>query len=211
MLPNLPTRWLITPELASLDGLAHFTARLARAFASPHDIRLVQLRNRSLDLDDYRRLVDAVVRLINTAAHRDVRLLLNPASAVADTLLASTDTLGAHGWHLTSHRLLASTSRPAGWTMVSAACHDVAQLAQAERLGVDFVTLSPVLPTATHPEATPLGWTAFAELAARANHARLPVFALGGMRADSLAQARTAGAWGIAAIRAFWPSEDDAA
>jgi len=46
-----------------------------------------------------------------------------------------------------------------------------------------------------------LGWPCFRELAALTT---IPVYALGGMTADTLAEARKAGAYGIAAIRSLW-------
>ncbi|WP_177318034.1 thiamine phosphate synthase, partial [Burkholderia ubonensis] len=112
------------------------------------------------------------------------------------------ETLHADGVHLTSTRLMACSSRPlpAGF-LVSAACHDANQIQHANRIGVDLLTLSPVLPTATHTTAEPLGWPRFRELAALTS---IPIYALGGMSADTLAEARDAGAHGVAAIRAFW-------
>ena len=85
---------------------------------------------------------------------------------------------------------------------VAASCHDAAELAQAEALGLDFVVLGPVHATASHPDLAPLGWPAFATL--RENVA-LPIYALGGMAVDDLPQARAHGAQGIAAIRGLWP------
>jgi 8-oxo-dGTP diphosphatase len=87
---------------------------------------------------------------------------------------------------------------PGAW--VGASCHDAEELDLAARLGADFATLSPVNPTASHPEATPLGWERFAQLVA---DARLPVYALGGVGPDDLQRARAAGAQGVAGIRAF--------
>jgi 8-oxo-dGTP diphosphatase len=90
---------------------------------------------------------------------------------------------------------------PAGrWVGVS--CHDAAGLDHAARIGADFATLSPVLPTASHPQRAALGWERFAEVAASAT---LPVFALGGLDDEDLEAARMAGAQGIAAIRGLWP------
>lgn len=200
----LPRQLLVTPDIASRTQIATFASQLAQALA--RGTRLVQLRNRSLDADGYRALAESALALTHAA---DAQLILNPPHDVADLWLDATN--GVHagtvpladGWHLTSARLMACHERPAGWKVVSAACHDAAQLAHATRLGLDFVTLSPVLATATHPDATPLGWPAFTALAAQTS---LPVFALGGMRADMLTSARHAGAYGIAAIRAFWPS-----
>ena len=71
----------------------------------------------------------------------------------------------------------------------------------AERLGVDFAVLSPVLPTASHPDASPLGWE---QAHAMLSNCRLPVYLLGGLATEDLASAHNAGAQGIAAIRGLW-------
>ena len=84
---------------------------------------------------------------------------------------------------------------------VSASCHDAEELTLAERLGADFVVLSPVLPTPSHPGAAHLGWSRFAEMIV---DYPLPVYALGGLHADDLAQARGCGAHGIALKSAAW-------
>lgn len=81
-----------------------------------------------------------------------------------------------------------------------AACHDAQSIAQANRLGVDAIILSPVLDTPTHPEQSGLGWQHFAELAIQT---QLPVFALGGMAPENLAQAEQHHAYGLAGIRNF--------
>ncbi|TAN06167.1 MAG: Nudix family hydrolase [Rhodanobacteraceae bacterium] len=105
------------------------------------------------------------------------------------------------GVHLKAAQLHELDARPLpcnAW--VGASCHDAEELELAARLGVDFATLSPVCATASHPDAHPLGWERFAQLAAAA---RLPVYALGGVGPDDLARARAAGAQGVAGIRAF--------
>jgi 8-oxo-dGTP diphosphatase len=104
------------------------------------------------------------------------------------------------GIHLTSRDLMALTARPENIKWLAASCHNLGQLQQAQKIGVDFVVLAPVLPTQTHPGAAVLGWEQFAELVAEVN---LPVYALGGMTRSSLINARQHGGQGIAAIRAF--------
>ena len=59
-----------------------------------------------------------------------------------------------------------------------------------------------MLPTASHETATPLGWGDFSKLT---RHAGIPVFALGGLSENDLADAWLAGGQGVAAIRGFWP------
>jgi 8-oxo-dGTP diphosphatase len=69
-------------------------------------------------------------------------------------------------------------------------------------LGFDAAVLGPVLTTATHPDALPLGWQQFAQLVAQA---ALPVYAIGGVSPVQSPQAMAHGAVGVAGIRAFWP------
>lgn len=108
--------------------------------------------------------------------------------------------VGADGVHLNAVRLRALTARPEGLEWVAASCHDVEALHWAGALGVDFVTLSPVQATASHPEARPLGWDGLAALVAQAP---VPVMALGGLSPQDLVMARQQGAYGVAGIRAF--------
>jgi thiamine-phosphate pyrophosphorylase len=88
-----------------------------------------------------------------------------------------------------------------GVRLISAACHSVEQLVHAEQIGVDFVTLSPVLLTMSHPDARPLGWDTFSKLAASVS---IPIYALGGMSREHLGVAQSKGAYGIAGISGFW-------
>ena len=85
--------------------------------------------------------------------------------------------------------------------LVSVACHNEEQLIQAQKIEVDFVTLSPVLPTNTHPEINPMGWEKFSALCKSTD---IPVYALGGMDKKMLNLALFHGAQGIAAISALW-------
>lgn len=108
------------------------------------------------------------------------------------------------GLHLGSMDLLervdwSGIAKQAPW--VSASCHSPHQLQAATDRGVDFALLAPVRPTNTHPERDPLGWPQFAQWV---REATLPVYALGGIEEKDLAQAKSMGAQGIAAISAFW-------
>ena len=73
----------------------------------------------------------------------------------------------------------------------------------AAAIGVDFAVLGPVMRTASHPQAATLGWDRFVELVAQAP---LPVYALGGVGPRDVADAKRAGAQGVAGISAFWPT-----
>lgn len=81
-----------------------------------------------------------------------------------------------------------------------AACHDEASILHANHIGVDAISLSPVLSTPTHPEQQGLGWELFSQLAVKT---QIPVFALGGMHPKNDVLAQQHHAYGVAGIRNF--------
>ena len=156
-------------------------------------IRLVQLRAHALDDSAYRDLAASAYRLCTAAG---ARLLLNrDPQAIEDT--------PRHGLHLSARQLRESERRPGlPGELVGASCHDAAELTQAVTLGLDYALLSPVKVTASHPSVSPLGWSGFSALV---DPVPLPVYALGGLSPDDLAEATRHGAQGIAGIRGLWP------
>lgn len=153
-------------------------------------LRLVQLREAHLAVSQRAAWVHAAVNLCHSFG---ARVLVN-----ADMVLAND--AGADGVHLTAAQLLSHSQRP-DFSLVAASCHDALELAQARRLGLDFVVLGPVKETASHRGQPGIGWDAFAALAA---DYPLPIFALGGLAREDREAAWQAGAHGIAAIRAAW-------
>lgn len=190
---RLPECYLITPEPQQQD---EFLQQLELALQG--GIRLVQLRAKTLDEVAYRSLAAAAVAL----CHRyHGRLLLNAAPQLALEL-------GADGVHLSSHSLLALQARPAGFEAsfgrwVASSCHNARELQHALAIGVDFVVLSPIKPTLSHPQAHAIGWCQMQTLI---DALPMPVYALGGMGEVDLGAAFAHGAQGIAAIRELWPT-----
>ncbi|WP_312379796.1 Nudix family hydrolase [Pseudomonas oryzihabitans] len=186
---RLPERYLITPgELTTAELLNG----LHRALDS--GIRLVQLRTPDNFDPQYRDLAGDVQGLCTGRAQL---MLKGPLEWLGD--------FPAAGWHLTAEQLrrYAPNGRPfPAQRLLAASCHDAEELALAQQMGVDFVTLSPVMPTASHPGAPTLGWVKAQQLLVDCN---LPVYLLGGLGEDDLTSAWQAGAQGVAAIRAFWP------
>jgi len=83
-----------------------------------------------------------------------------------------------------------------------ASCHNQSELEKAQALNCDYVTLSPVLDTKSHPNATILGWDRLQELT---QQTFVPVYALGGQSDRTLSAALDAGAFGVAGISGLWP------
>jgi thiamine monophosphate synthase len=125
-------------------------------------------------------------------------LLLNTSSEVFLKLPADKNV----GLHLNSINLLACHSRPVTKNiLLSASCHNQAEIEHAQKIGVDFICLSPVLETRSHPESQGIGWSEFSHML---ENAAIPAYALGGMKEEHLAVALEHGAQGIAAISEWW-------
>ncbi|NOS74994.1 MAG: Nudix family hydrolase [Methyloglobulus sp.] len=153
-------------------------------------IKLIQARLKTLSIAEVKAFLEQAFPLCK--AH-NAWLLLNSS-------VKNAEDFEVDGLHLTSADLLACEQRPVNKRWVAASCHNGDELYHAQKIGVDFVVLAPVLPTPTHPDAEVLGWDQFAELVANSN---LPVYALGGLTGSDLLLAQRAGAQGIAGIRAF--------
>jgi 8-oxo-dGTP diphosphatase len=190
---TLVLRALVLPVLCGITMASDVgeVAFLARAkIALDHGLKLIQLREKEWPEARQRALCDALSLL---ARPHGARVLLNGSAERARAW-------GCAGVHWTSAALVEATARPQG-LMCSASCHTREDIARAGALALDFVVLGPVLPTASHPGAAPLGWDGFAATAARA---ALPVLALGGLSAGDLDTAIMHGAHGVALRRAAW-------
>jgi 8-oxo-dGTP diphosphatase len=184
---KLPHEYAISPEPTNP---AEFLTALDRVLA--RGVRLIQLRGKTITRELLRELVPWVLHRCRAA---NAQLLLNGDIALAQEL-------GLDGVHLTSAQLMQHSSRPLPTEQwLAASCHNQAELQHAMAIGVDFVTLSPVSLTNSHPHAPDMGWDGFAALCAQA---ALPVYALGGLRCADVDTARVHGAHGIAGIATFW-------
>lgn len=112
----------------------------------------------------------------------------------------------ADGVHLTSDILMSLSLQDLiplyqQGKLVSASTHNQKEIDKANELLLDYIFLSPVNATKSHPDATPLGWDKFTELSQTAQCA---VFALGGVNKNDLDSTISAGGTGIAAINSLW-------
>jgi len=180
---RLPDRYAILEGHTTQQVLGHLDKIIQ------NQVSLLQLRIKSLPHAE----IETVYRAVWAKCRQhSIRLLIN-----SDLPLSHAK---ADGIHLSSRALLASQTRPKAYEWVAASCHNLPELKHAENIGVDFVVLAPILPTATHPDATSLGWENMTALIEQVN---LPVFALGGLNMQDVNQILHAGGQGIAGISAF--------
>ena len=169
---------------AQAEGIDEWIARLAERALGER--MLVQIREKSMPRQKLQHLLSrALVR----------------ARPFGSIIVVNSD-CGAFpqcgGVHLTAKALMAATSRPEGG-LVGASCHDAGELDQAGKLGLDYVVVGPVNPTASHPGAQPLGWQRFEELV---RDRPMPAYGIGGLTRADLATARRHGAHGVALLGA---------
>lgn len=184
---RLPDSCLVTGSEPADDR--EFLARLETRLSA--GARLVQFRSDR----DGKGLEWLVRAAVDACERHGAWLVLNdtPDNAV---------NWGAHGVHLTSRRLRQYSERPVPrdfW--LSAACHDREELLLAARIDADFILVSPVEPTASHPGAPTLGLDGFAAIC---DEAPMPVYALGGMTPEDREAVWHAGGQGVAGISGFW-------
>ncbi|MCJ9429832.1 thiamine phosphate synthase [Kordiimonas marina] len=154
------------------------------------------------------RLPEGSIVICRDYDHPDRRGLAKALRAVTGKfglkLLVAGDAHLAHavradGVHLPEYQLMKTGARPA-FDFVSTACHSRPALVRAARLGLDVALVSPVFPTASHPDAPALGVLRFAGLIARAG---LPIAALGGITRTTAPQLKPFGLYAIAGISCF--------
>lgn len=170
---KLPGLWLMTDERVEDASLLAAAARLPRGRAG------IVFRHYRTEAMKRRALFEAL-----RAIARQRRLVLMLAGDARTAAAWRAD-----GWHgrdgpKNFHRLIHSQ-----------AAHDRRELQAAAR--ADMVFLSPLFPTRSHPGAGALGRIGFAALA---RQAKVPVIALGGVRAKHRHMLRGIGAAGWAAI-----------
>jgi len=183
----LPDMHLITPEPENFED---FLKTLQRCLQS--GIRLIQYRDKLADDAVYKQRLMAILKLTRAA---NAQVMVNHS-------LSMFQQMKVDGLHLTAEQLTSLDSRPVSdESLLSASCHNLEEIRCANKIGTDFIMLSPVLPTLSHPGARTLGWQNAQELIW---HAQMPVYVLGGMNPDDIPQARRVGAQGIAGIRSVW-------
>ena len=193
---QLPEKYLITGKFIDNDDFIH---KLNRALNS--GIKLVQLRLKDNSIEDKSKLQFLLEQAAELCRQADVDLMLNLSTACIESVDLSR--IAFSGFHADSKTLNTLSQRPEG-ALFSASCHNVEELMRAVNLGSDFMVLSPVQKTASHPDMAAMGWQQFSDLT---EEMTVPVYALGGVSGKDLQTAWRHGAQGIAAISALWEAE----
>ncbi|MCX7989789.1 MAG: thiamine phosphate synthase [Aquificaceae bacterium] len=187
---DLPRLYAITDRKRYPD----FLQRLEKALQK--GLKMVQLREKETSGLEYYRLGKEVREL--TKEYGAI-LLVNER---VDVALA----VEADGVHLPERGLPpAVVKKIEAKLLVGYSAHSLESALWAQEEGADFVTLSPIFKTQSHPEAEPIGLQVLKEASQRLS---IPVYALGGVTWDRLRLCYKNGAYGVAGIGLFFDHVD---
>ncbi len=154
-------------------------------------VRMIQLREKELTGKE---LYDLALEVRKLTEKYDSLLLINERFDVAKAV-------GADGVHLPENSFPPSVIKKIFPDMiVGFSAHSLESALHAEKGGADFITLSPIFKTSSHPDAEPLG---ISELRRISKSLSIPVYALGGVTWDRVELCYKSGAYGVAGITMF--------
>lgn len=160
-------------------------------------IRGVQLREKDLPAGE---LLELARRLKRLTAEYGAKLLINDR---VDIALGA----GADGVHLGQSSFGPREARELMREgLVGVSAHSLDEALEAQGEGADFITMGPVYHTPSKKKyGEPIGLTALTEAAGAL---KIPVFAIGGVKKDTLKEVLSSGALGPAVISAVLGSKD---
>ncbi len=184
----LPSLVAVTPRLGEdIDQYAREVKKLVK-----NGVKLVQVRpltENAKNLDDLGR------SLAETISAEEAKLMINGKLSQFDPALFQ-------GLHLNCQEARKYETRPISrFHLLSTSCHNIEEVEHAEKIGVDFIYLSPINKTVTHRARSPIGWMELRNLVQRCS---VPVYALGGLALPDVVSARELGCQGIALKSALW-------
>lgn len=155
-------------------------------------VRSVQLREKDLRI---RELLDLAYRIRDLTKRYGARLFINDRVDVAVAV-------GADGVHLGRKSIPPSAARKVSNNLIiGVSTHSVDEAIEAEKDGADFITLGPVFYTPSKAGyGEPVGLETLKRVCSSVS---LPVFAIGGIKSDTIKEVLESGAKGVAVISAI--------
>lgn len=173
---TLPPKYWITPNID--DGFFNLLLEKIN-----NNISLIQLRSKE------NLTLDFVKKVYQICQKYSVKLLLNIPNKDSNF-----DDF-CDGYHLTSKEL--NNLEQKTHCIMSASTHNLAEVQKAQDLGLDFVVLSPIKNTKSHPEQKAKGFDFAKNISTQT---QIPIYFLGGMQESDLAQVLGCSGVGIAGI-----------
>lgn len=154
-------------------------------------VKLIQLRDKTYDTAGFYKNALLIRRLVKDKA----LYIINDRIDIAQAARADGVHLGQDDLPVKAARAILGPHR-----IIGKSCHSLKQAIQAEREGVDYISIGPIFKTPTKPGYRPAGLKVLSETCQRL---KLPIVAIGGINTDNIESVREAGARLIAVVRAI--------
>lgn len=161
-------------------------------------VRAVQLREKDLPV---RELLALAQKLRKITKEFGAKLFINDRVDVAVAVDADGVHLGGQSMPPEAARAIVGRNM-----LIGVSAHTVEEAREAERGGADFITFGPIFSTPSKAKfGAPVG---VEDVRTIKNHVRIPVFGLGGIKSENIAQVMQAGADGVAMISGVFSADD---
>lgn len=191
-------RSLADALLYAIIDLSYVTAENAPAILEKlvaGGVDVVQLRGKNRSLDELSALAEKLQR--NSAT---IPLIANDYAEIAQRVQVQGVHVGQDDDPIAKIR--AQIKRP---IVVGKSTHSIEQALAAEREGADYIGFGPIFPTPTKPDYSPIGLSHIREVHARVS---IPIFCIGGIRSENLAQVIDAGAKRVVIVSGLLQASD---
>jgi 8-oxo-dGTP diphosphatase len=200
-----PIRWVSADELHEFE-FPEANSAIVEAACLPKNLKVIGFAK---DAEDFRSQFNEKIQAGNRLFlqsfnakeasykpnHEEINWMLDTAASHKVTVMFESPpplVRSDYYLHLNAEELQKVQEKPSA-KRVSAICSNPEELFKAQRLGLDFILIGPVLTNASGGNKV-IGWPMFQSLSARVN---IPVYATGGVGDKDMELAREYGAQGI--------------
>ena len=160
-------------------------------------VDLIQLRGKQKSIDE---LVDLAAELHKITCRSSIPLIVNDHAEVA----AKVPVEGVHVGQ--DDDSIAIAREKAGRKLiVGKSTHSLEQAREAQREGADYIGFGPIFATPTKPDYDPIGLKEIRQVHVDVT---LPIFCIGGIKIDNLADVIAAGARRVAIVSGLLKADD---
>ena len=161
-------------------------------------VKIIQYREKDLGT---REMINEAETICKLCKRNDVLFIVNDRVDIALAADADGVHLGNEDMHYGTARKILGNSKIIGLTV-----HDISEAIEAERIGADYIGISPIFETKTKPDAgTPAGITLIKHIK---KTVKIPFVAIGGINHDNIKSVIEAGTRSAAVISAILTKDD---
>jgi thiamine-phosphate pyrophosphorylase len=197
---TIKVRSLADALLYAIIDLGYVSAENAPAFLEKlvaGGIDIVQLRGKNRSLDELSVLAEQLLQLTKPAK---IPLIANDHAEMAQRVEVQGVHVGQDDDSI--EKVRAQIKRP---ILVGKSTHSIEQAVAAEREGADYIGFGPIFSTPTKPDYSPVGLANIREVHERVS---IPIFCIGGIKSENLAQVIDAGAKRVVIVSGLLQAND---